>query len=104
MQPDVLMEPFSTTFLYPRLLGYGDIGHAIARLASAYGMKIIASRRRPVADELCETVYDSSKESLARIFQESDYIVSALPLTPETNAVLDAELLGDSSREDALIM
>ena len=45
------------------IVGYGDIGRSAARLAKAYGMNIIALRRKPPKegnvkdDPLCDQVY-----------------------------------------------
>ena len=48
------------------IVGYGDIGRSAARLAKAYGMNIIALRRRPPkygdADPLCNEVYFGTGE------------------------------------------
>ena len=73
------------------IIGYGDIGHACARLGAAYGMKITALRRRPEPDQLCDLVYPSDTASLNRVFQECDYIVCAAPLTAETKGMIGKE-------------
>jgi len=70
------------------IVGYGDIGRACARLASAYGMKIKALRRNPTSDPLCDAVYGNDEESLNRIFAECDYVVCAAPLTSETKDMI----------------
>jgi phosphoglycerate dehydrogenase-like enzyme len=70
------------------IVGYGDIGRAAARLALAYGMKVIALRRRPAPDDLCSVVYGNDKESLNRLFAECDYILCAAPLTAETKGMI----------------
>jgi phosphoglycerate dehydrogenase-like enzyme len=47
------------------VVGYGDIGRAAARLASAYGMKVVALRRNPEKtqdDPLVDVVYGNDKE------------------------------------------
>lgn len=73
------------------IVGYGDIGQAAARLAVAYGMKVIALRRRPVPDELCTAVYGNDKESLNRLFAECDYVLCAAPLTADTEGMIGKE-------------
>jgi phosphoglycerate dehydrogenase-like enzyme len=77
------------------IVGYGDIGRTTARLAKAYGMKVIALTRRgrnatavnddPWVDEL----WDNSQ--LNRLFAESDYVLCALPLTAATRKFIGAE-------------
>jgi phosphoglycerate dehydrogenase-like enzyme len=82
------------------IVGYGDIGKAAARLAHAYGMDIVALKRKKSNDDalsLCNRVYISSeheggqKEALHRIMGESDYILCAMPLTEETRGIFDKE-------------
>ena len=74
------------------IVGYGDIGHAVATRAHAMGMRILATKRHPPAtpDPLIERYYRTSelREMLARC----DYIVASAPLTTETRHMLsDAE-------------
>lgn len=74
------------------VVGYGDIGRAAAKLAKAYGMKVIALRRNPeksMDDPVCDVVYKNSKESLHQLMSESDYVLCAAPLTPETKNMFD---------------
>jgi phosphoglycerate dehydrogenase-like enzyme len=80
------------------ILGYGDIGRASARLAAAHGMKIRAVRRKRggaegdeggEGDGLADAIYGSSPAELRRLFSESDYVLCALPLTPETRGAID---------------
>ena len=80
------------------IVGYGDIGKAAARLAKAYGMNIIALKRKPSAQEcqLCNKIYyggdaDERKEALHQIMSESDYVLCAAPLTPETHKMFNRE-------------
>ena len=79
------------------IIGYGDIGRACAKMASVYGMRIVALRRHPnlsQKDPLCDRVYGTDKESLNQLMAESDYIVCAAPATPETIGMISAEALG----------
>lgn len=89
------------------IIGYGDIGKACARLASAYGMNIIALKRKPMAteDPLCDKVYYSQEDpqALNKVFSESDYIVCATPLTPETEGMIGKGQF-DSAKKDAVFI
>jgi hypothetical protein len=58
----------------------------------------MALRRRPPngddADPLCDKVYfgtgeDDRKEALHRVMRESDYVLCAAPLSPETENIFD---------------
>jgi phosphoglycerate dehydrogenase-like enzyme len=71
------------------IVGYGDIGQATARLAKAYGMKILAlGRRMPVEDGLADERFDVSQ--LHHVLSRSDYVVNATPLTAATTGLLGA--------------
>ncbi|MBM3775305.1 MAG: D-2-hydroxyacid dehydrogenase, partial [Acidobacteria bacterium] len=66
------------------ILGYGDIGKAVARRGRALDMNVIALRRRPgepVEGAASEILGPEQKLELIR---RSDYLVVAAPLTPET--------------------
>lgn len=85
------------------IVGYGDIGRTTARLAKAYGMRVIAlSRRRrkqrePDTDDTDDDNNDPlvderlDPSELNRLFRESDYVLCALPLTPATRGMIGAE-------------
>jgi phosphoglycerate dehydrogenase-like enzyme len=74
------------------IVGYGDIGRAIAKRASALEMKVLAMRRRPELSEgdpyVSEMFGFGQKKEL---MERCDYVVSALPLTPETKDFLSTE-------------
>lgn len=69
-------------------VGFGDIGQTTARLCRAFGMRILALRRRkgeaPQKCDADETFgIDDSSERL-ELFSRSDFVVCSLPGTPET--------------------
>ena len=73
------------------IIGYGDIGRATARLAKAYGMKVLAlvrkSRSFDQNDEYADVLIAndvSNNDGMNQIFTESDYVLCALPLTETT--------------------
>ena len=74
------------------IVGYGDIGRAVATRAHAVGMQILATKRHaPVAkDPLIDQFYPP--EALREMLGLCDYVVVALPLTSETHHMMsDAE-------------
>lgn len=76
------------------IVGYGDIGRACAKLATHYGMRIVALRRHPFLskdDPFCDVVYGRDKSSLNQLMSESDYIVCSAPSTVETRGMVSAE-------------
>ena len=68
--------------------GYGAIGRAFAERARAFGMEIIAFKRRESdAEPGVDAVY--GQEGLIKLLASSDVIVNCLPLTPATRSILD---------------
>jgi phosphoglycerate dehydrogenase-like enzyme len=88
------------------VVGYGDIGRACAKLATVYGMRIIALRRHPFLskdDPYCDVVYGRDKGSLNKLMSESDYILCSAPSTVETRGMVDAEAFAHV-KENAVFM
>jgi phosphoglycerate dehydrogenase-like enzyme len=74
------------------VVGLGGIGQQVARLASALGMRVIGARRsadQPVPH--VERVYPPSE--LHALLGESDLVVLATQLTPDTEKLIDAAAL-----------
>ena len=67
------------------IVGYGDIGRAIAKRVKAMGMTVLANKRHAPqeADPLIDQFYPS--EELPAMLGRCDYVAVALPLTPETH-------------------
>ena len=94
-------EHFSFLYIFFLLrlgiVGYGDIGRAVAKLGTQYGMRIVALRRHPFLsrtnDPFCNRIYDRSAESMQKLFGESDYIVCSAPSTVETRGMVNAACL-----------
>ncbi|MBF6599907.1 MAG: D-2-hydroxyacid dehydrogenase [Dehalococcoidia bacterium] len=76
------------------IIGMGHIGEEVARLAKAFGCRIIATRRSvvaPAGDGIADELLPPS--GLPRLLETSDYVVLAVPLTPETQQLIgEAEL------------
>lgn len=87
------------------LFGYGAIGREIARRALAFGMRVIAVRRNPTSPpvwdpDLLRALGLPAEEPridgvmapsrLTSMLSESDAVVVAAALTPETEGIFDA--------------
>ncbi|MBI4877251.1 MAG: D-2-hydroxyacid dehydrogenase [Acidobacteria bacterium] len=73
------------------IAGYGEIGRAVAELARAFGMRVLALRRRPElcgADPLVDAAFrpDQRVEMIA----QCDYLAVSSALTPQTRGLVGA--------------
>lgn len=67
------------------IVGYGSIGRRIAQLSRAFGMRVIATRRRVKGISRARNVdVLYPRKQVGQLLSESDYVVDALPSTPET--------------------
>lgn len=64
------------------IAGFGGIGKETARRAKAFGMRVIAIKQSRTAEELADVA--TAAETL-HYLREADYVVCALPGTPETD-------------------
>lgn len=81
------------------MIGYGSIGEAIAARAAAFGMRVLATARRPraggeggegAAPGAGPAVEWYRHERLHEMLAASDFVVVAVPLTPDTKGMLGA--------------
>ncbi|WP_404357174.1 D-2-hydroxyacid dehydrogenase [Cytobacillus firmus] len=80
------------------LIGAGAIGKETARIAKAFGMKVIGVRHSGRPEEYFDEMYTSGQ--LNDVLPQCDYVVVTLPLTPETRQLFGSEqfaLMKDSA-------
>jgi len=100
-------DPFFVEWVRGRTLGivgYGDIGRAVAERMRAFGMRVIGLRRRPEAsagDALLAEVL--GPERLEELMARSDYVLVATPLTPRTRGLVGVRALGAMKPAGVLI-
>ncbi len=88
------------------IIGYGSIGREIGRIAKAFGMRVLASKRNPAkrddAGYQTPGAGDAKMQYVDEVFgpdqlQEMvaacDYVVVALPLTPETRGLVSESVI-----------
>lgn len=68
------------------IVGLGDIGRSIARLAHAFGMRVVGCRRTDAETPGIDRVYPLSE--LRAMLAESDAVAVAAPLTPHSQGLL----------------
>lgn len=79
------------------IIGFGKIGKAVAKIASAFGMKVVASTNHPAPFENVE--FCDKDELIAK----SDFISIHCPLTPATEGMVNAEFLAKMKKTAVLI-
>jgi phosphoglycerate dehydrogenase-like enzyme len=84
------------------LIGAGTIGSEIARLAAAFGMKVVAITRRPRANG-ADDIEWMKPGGLNDLLHRSDVVVIAAPLTPETLNMIGAGEMARMKRGAVLI-
>ncbi|MCC6356749.1 MAG: D-2-hydroxyacid dehydrogenase [Verrucomicrobiae bacterium] len=70
------------------VVGYGRIGRAVARIAGAFGMRVLASARAPRSHDGIAAPAD-----IDTLFRESEAVSLHCPLTPETRQLVNAHRL-----------
>jgi phosphoglycerate dehydrogenase-like enzyme len=73
------------------VVGLGAIGREIARLAQAFGMRVVGVRRNPSPDEGVDAVHPP--ERLAELAAEANDMAVTLPLTEATRGMVDSDTL-----------
>lgn len=71
------------------IVGMGHIGEEVARLAKAFGCRVIATRRSVAersSTDCCDELMPAAQ--LPRLLGESDYVVLCVPLTAETRGLV----------------
>ena len=77
------------------IVGYGNIGKQVARVAEAMGCHVLAFAKSP------KTGVENA--TLEELFTRSDVVSVHLPLTPETRGIVDAHLLS-LMKPDAILI
>ena len=86
------------------IIGYGEIGKELSRLAKAFGMKVLATRRLQKKIEHKRNVdilYPTSE--IDSILKDSDFLVLTCPLTPLTKNMINKESFKKMKKSSYLI-
>jgi len=73
------------------IVGLGDLGEGAARAARQLGMKVIGVRRSAKKSRVVDAVYTYAR--LDALLPKADFLVLAVPLTPQTRNLLDRRRL-----------
>ncbi|UCE16992.1 MAG: D-2-hydroxyacid dehydrogenase [Candidatus Bathyarchaeota archaeon] len=72
------------------VVGLGNVGEKMAKIAKAMGMKILITKRTPPKPELLREL-EGEFIPLPELLQRSDVITIHVPLTPQTNHMIGAK-------------
>lgn len=73
------------------VVGFGNIGQEIGRVAHTFGMHVIGIRTRPKANTAADEVL--SVDRLADAARQADFFILSLPLTSQTRGLIGASIL-----------
>jgi glycerate dehydrogenase len=79
------------------IVGFGNIGQQVARIAAAFGMQVIYYNHREKNSDMGRQV------PLETLFQQSDVVTLHCPLTPENRHKVNSSLLHQMKRTAFLI-
>ncbi|MFV0399447.1 MAG: D-2-hydroxyacid dehydrogenase [Oscillospiraceae bacterium] len=85
-------DRFGITEIHNRtlgILGVGAIGSEVARLARGFSMHTLGLRHTGEPAPYVDEMYQS--RDLNKLLHQCDYVVNLLPLTPETDKVMNAD-------------
>jgi D-3-phosphoglycerate dehydrogenase len=74
------------------VVGLGNVGEKLARIAKAMGMKILITKRTPPKPELLREL-EGEFIPLPELLQRSDVVTIHVPLTPQTHHMIGAKEL-----------
>ena len=75
------------------IVGLGDIGGRLGRLARAFDMRVVGLRREPALGAgAADAVHPMA--ALGSLLPQADFVALTCPLTPETEQLIDAAALG----------
>jgi phosphoglycerate dehydrogenase-like enzyme len=96
-------EPYELRDSTVGIIGYGVIGRQVGTICRAFGMRVLAADRPEVltveppwrlpgsGTAVPDHLYDPS--DIKSLLKESDYVVLAVPYTPQTRGLINADTL-----------
>lgn len=83
------------------IVGFGSIGHEIAKRARPFGVAIVGVRRTAVDDSAADAM--ATMADLPAELGAADVVILACPLTDQTRGLVDADFL-EAMRPDAVLV
>lgn len=78
------------------IIGYGELGSTVARIAEAFGMRVLIAERKGAEPR-------HGRRRFEEVLEQSDVISLHCPLTPETERLIDRDALRRMKNDAILI-
>lgn len=100
-KPELLMgqDVFGKTL---GIIGLGRIGLAVARRAKGFNMEVLYNKRTPLSKEM-EKEYGIRYAEIDEILENADFVSLNVPLTPDTDHLLNKEKLDKMKVNSVLV-
>ncbi len=85
------------------IIGYGGIGREVARRCQAFDMRVLAMRHSGRSAPAQSGVEFVARENLHVLLSVSDYVVLAVPLSPQTYHMIDRDAIA-CMKPDAVLV
>ena len=86
------------------IIGYGQIGKKLAKIAKSFGMYTIATRRLQSKVEKKKNLDELLPLSdINKIYEKSDFLVLCCPLTPQTKKMINDNIFKKMKRSSIII-
>lgn len=83
------------------IVGFGSIGHEIAKRARPFGVEIVGVRRTAVQDAAADQM--ATMDQLDDVLGTADVVILACPLTEQTRGMVDEQFL-TAMKSDAVLL
>ena len=96
-----IKKELKRTELYEKtlcLVGLGNISKEVAKRAAAFGMEVVAYDKYVQSSDLADM-----KKTLKEAVEHADYISMHVPLTPETEGMINKELINSFQKKPVII-
>ncbi len=97
------IEPIDTDSLSVGIMGYGNIGRSVSKKLSLNGFKVYALARQGKDVNKTEVLNVYDRNEIDEFLKKSNILVNTLPLTPETDGILDLEIFKALKKPSYLI-
>ncbi len=75
------------------IIGLGRIGNRLAKIAKAFDMRVLGTRRDASAGGDAHEIYGMHMEAIAMLLPQADVVALTCPLTPQTERLINARTL-----------